>query len=124
VNGKLIDLKHFIESPNVDKDVVIDKTVIEKVNNLPNIEELNIVVDWEFDVTERENFTNIDVSIKSDTDESDSDKENEDDNAIFIDDGELDSQREYVKNLVIPHSPESGIIAGREMYKSYSFSRL
>jgi hypothetical protein len=35
---------------------------------LPNIEELNIVVDPEFDVVERKDFTNIDVSIISDSD--------------------------------------------------------
>jgi hypothetical protein len=74
VNGKWIDLKYFIGLPNVDKDVVIDKTVVEKVNNLPNIEDVNIVVDPEFDVVEREDFTNINVSIMSDTDESDSTK--------------------------------------------------
>jgi hypothetical protein len=36
VNGKWIDLRHFLELPNVDK-VIIYKTVVEKVNNLPNI---------------------------------------------------------------------------------------
>jgi hypothetical protein len=30
-NGKWIDLKHFIELPNVDKDVAVDKTVVEKL---------------------------------------------------------------------------------------------
>jgi hypothetical protein len=79
--------------------------VVEKVNNLPNIEELNNVVDPEFDVVERKDFTDIDVSIISDIDESDSDKESEEDNAIFIGDGDLDSQREYVKNLVISILP-------------------
>jgi hypothetical protein len=44
-NGKWIDLKHFIELPNVDMDIVVDKTVVEKVYNLPNIEKLNIVID-------------------------------------------------------------------------------
>jgi hypothetical protein len=100
MSGKWIDLKHFIELSNVDKEVVIDKVVVE-VNNLPNVEELNVVVDPEFVVVERKDFTNTDVSIISDIDESDSDKENEEDNAIFISDGELDSQREYVKNIVI-----------------------
>jgi hypothetical protein len=46
VDGKCIDLKRFIELSNVDKDVVVDKTVVEKVNNLPIVEELNIVVFW------------------------------------------------------------------------------
>jgi hypothetical protein len=101
VNGKWIDVKHFIELSNVDKDVVVDKTVVEKVNNLPNIEELNIVVNPKFDVVERKNFTNIDVSIISDIDENDSNKESEEDNAIFIGNEELDSQREYITNLVI-----------------------
>jgi hypothetical protein len=77
-----------------------------------NIEELNIVVDPEFNVIERKDFTNNDVSIISDIDESDSDKESEEDNAIFIGDGELECQREYVKNLAISHPPESRVIAG------------
>jgi hypothetical protein len=84
VNGKWIDLKHVIELPNVNKDVVVDKTVVEKVNNLPNIEELNIIVIPEFNVVEKKNFTNIDGSIISDTDESDSDKESEEDNVILL----------------------------------------
>jgi hypothetical protein len=104
VNGKWIDLNHFIELSNVDKDAVVDKTVVEKVNNLHNIEKLNIVVDPEFDVVERRDFTNIDVSIMSDTDESDSDKESGEDNALFIDDGELDNQIEYVRILSSPSS--------------------
>jgi hypothetical protein len=95
--------------PTVDKDVIVDKTVIEKVNNLPNIEELNIVVFPELDVVERKDFTNIDVLIKSDTDESDSGKENEEDSAIFIGDRELESQREYIKNLVISILPNLGL---------------
>jgi hypothetical protein len=95
------ELKHFIELSNIDKDIVVDKIVVEKVNNLPNIEELNIAVDPEFDVVERKDFMNIDGSIISDIIESDSDKESKEDNAIFIDDWKLDSQREYVKNLVI-----------------------
>jgi hypothetical protein len=105
MNGKWIDLKHFIELPNADKEVVIDKAVVEEVNNLPNIGELNAVVDPEFDVVERKDFTNIDVSIISDIDEGDSDKESEEDNAIFIGDRELDSQREYIKNFVISILP-------------------
>jgi hypothetical protein len=56
---------------------------------------------------------NIDVSIISDIDESDSDKTSEEDNVIFICDGELDSQREYVKNLVIPIFPNLRYIARR-----------
>jgi hypothetical protein len=111
VNGKWIDFKHFIELSNVDKDVAVDKTVVEKVNNLPNIEELNFAVDLEFNIVERKDFTNINVSIISDIDESDLDKENEDDCAIFISNGKLDSQREYIKNLVIPNTPESEIVA-------------
>jgi hypothetical protein len=94
VNGKWIDLKYFIELSNVDKDAVVDKTVIEKVNNLSNIEELNIIDDPEFDVVERKDFTNIDVSIISDTDKSNLDKESKEDNAVFISNEELDSQRE------------------------------
>jgi hypothetical protein len=53
---------------------------------------LTIIVDPEFDVVERKDFTNIDASIISDTDESNLDNEIEEDNAIFIGDGELDSQ--------------------------------
>jgi hypothetical protein len=102
VNGKWIELEHFVELPNADKDAIVDKTVVEKVNNLPNIEELNIVADPEFDVIERKDVRNIDVSIISDTDESDSDNQSKEDNTIVIGDIELDSQNEYVKNLVIP----------------------
>jgi hypothetical protein len=47
--------------------------------------------DLEFDVFERKNVTNIEVSIISGTDESDLDKESEEDNTIFIDEGKLDS---------------------------------
>jgi hypothetical protein len=62
-------------------------------------------VDQEFDVVERKDFTNIVVSIISDTDESDSDKENEEDNAMFIRGRDLPSQREYITNLIIPILP-------------------
>jgi hypothetical protein len=68
---------------------------------LQNIEELKISIDLKFNVAERKDFMNIDVSIISDTDKTDSDKESEKDTAIFIGDGKLDSQREYVKNLAI-----------------------
>jgi hypothetical protein len=110
MNEKWIDLKHFIELPNVDKDVVVDKTVVEKINNLPNIEELYIVVDPEFGVVERKDFTNIDVSIISYTGESDSDKESEEDDAIFIGDGELDSQR-VCQESCHSNPPKSGATA-------------
>jgi hypothetical protein len=61
---------------------------------------LNIIVDPEFDVVERRDFSIIAGSIINDADESDSDKQNEEDNVIFIGNGKLDSQREYVINLV------------------------
>jgi hypothetical protein len=76
---------------------------------LPNIEELNIAVDPEFDVIKRKDFMNIDVSIISDIDERYSDKESGEDNAIFIGDGEFDSQREYFKNFVIAIFPNVGL---------------
>jgi hypothetical protein len=57
-NGKWIDLKGFIELPNVVKEVIVEKTEVEKANNLPSIEELNIIVDREFDMVERKDFIN------------------------------------------------------------------
>jgi hypothetical protein len=71
---------------------------------LSNIEELNIVVDQEFDAVERKDFTNINVSIISNTVESDLDKENDENNAILL---VLKNWivREYVKNLVITILP-------------------
>jgi hypothetical protein len=90
---------------------------------LPNIEELNIVVDLEFDVIERKDFMNIDVSIISGIDERYSDKESEEDNAVFIGDGEFDSQREYFKNFVIVIFPNVELWQGAK-YKCYSFNRL
>jgi hypothetical protein len=73
---------------------------------------LNVVVDPKFDAVKRKDFTNINVSIINDTDESDSCKKSEEDNAIFIDEGEFDSQREYVKSL---HPPKFEVIAGSEV---------
>jgi hypothetical protein len=31
--GKGADLKHFIELQNIDRDIVADKAIVEKVNN-------------------------------------------------------------------------------------------
>jgi hypothetical protein len=61
VNGKWTDLKHFVELPNEDKDVIVDKTLIEKANNLPIVEELNCIGEPEFDREKRSDFTNIDT---------------------------------------------------------------
>jgi hypothetical protein len=38
VKRKWINFKHFIGLPNIGKDIVVDKTVAEKVGNLSNIE--------------------------------------------------------------------------------------
>jgi hypothetical protein len=89
---------------------------------LPNIEELNIVVGLEFDVVERKDSTNIDLSIISDIDESDSGKENKEDNAIFIYNEELDSQRKYVKNLVI--LIHQNLELYQRGYKCYSLNKF
>jgi hypothetical protein len=71
----------------VDKDVIVDKTAMENVNNLPIVEELNVIVEPEFDVEKISDFTNIDTSIASDVEEG---GEN---NAIFVGDGAEDEQR-------------------------------
>jgi hypothetical protein len=103
---------------NDDKDVVVDKTVVEKINNLLNIEELNIVVDPKFDVVERKNFTNIDVLMISD-----SDKESKKDNSTFIGDRELVCQRVRQESCHPPSSRIWGYSRGKAMCKYYSFSR-
>jgi hypothetical protein len=45
VNGKLINSKHFIKLPNVDKDIILEKNIINSINNLPEVDERNIIVD-------------------------------------------------------------------------------
>jgi hypothetical protein len=45
VNLIIINLKHFIERPNLDKDIILEENVIHSINNLPEAVERNMIVD-------------------------------------------------------------------------------
>jgi hypothetical protein len=45
VNGKLINPKHFIDLPNVGKDIILEKNVVHSINILSEADERNIIVE-------------------------------------------------------------------------------
>jgi hypothetical protein len=47
VNGKLINPKHFITLPDVDRDIVLEKNVSRTFNHIPEPVESTIVVELE-----------------------------------------------------------------------------
>jgi hypothetical protein len=47
VNGKLINPKHFITLPDVDRDIVLEKKFVRSINHIPETVESNIIVELE-----------------------------------------------------------------------------
>jgi hypothetical protein len=46
-NGKIINPKHFITLPDLDRDVLLEKNVMQSITNLPDADEFDIVVELE-----------------------------------------------------------------------------
>jgi hypothetical protein len=120
--GRPVKLKNFIELPNQDHDVVIEKEGFESLKNEPPLEERNILVEEE-EAVEGYRNVKVDDSHTDFTDNNDSDVKSDESDAILVEDGEAKDVRDYATNICIPHFDESEVIAGNEN-KSYCFSRL
>jgi hypothetical protein len=109
IKDKLCDLKQFIELPNQDKDVVVEKKMIQLIDNSPSADEMNIIVEHDPESEEKgiNMCVSVDDSFASEIEDIDTEKERSEDESILNYDGETEKFQEYTKNLVIPHSPES-----------------
>jgi hypothetical protein len=110
-------LKNFIELPNKDEDVVLEKEKVNLLNNLPPQEESNIVtIDEEDEVNNsvEGSITTVivDISSMSETENEDIEAESENDDSVLVGDGEPREMRKYATEICIPHSDESGMITG------------
>jgi hypothetical protein len=85
-NRKWVDLKHFIELLNVDKEVV------KKIVNLSSEEEIDKPVDEEVDLNRGIDLTAVDKSLLNNL--NDSDSEREENENIFNSDDKEKEQRE------------------------------
>jgi hypothetical protein len=90
-NGRYVNPKHFIELPNPDVDIVLEKNVIEVMSNLPIADERNIIVEpTKKEVMEYNKkptldvlLTFVDASDTSTTSYRDSETEASEDNDVF-----------------------------------------
>jgi hypothetical protein len=109
-------LKNFIELPNADLDVVVEKETLNLLNNEPPQEENNIAIidDDEEPVTITSEIVKVkvDVSSAAETDLEDRKPESEEDEGILIGDGDEKGMRKYTTEICIPQSNESGMITG------------
>jgi hypothetical protein len=123
VKDKLINPKHFITLPDVDRDIVLEKKFILSINHIPETVESNIVVELkpeekpDSDRNDDALVVHVDDSYSSEVDNDDVDSEAVEDNSIFYHDGAGSDQLEYVKNLCIPRSSESGVMAVEKIQK-------
>jgi hypothetical protein len=106
-NDKLINPKHFIIIPNLDRDVVLEKNVMQTIANLPETDELNIVIEPEVEPKPKETFLVVGVDDSNDSETSDGEEESEvmGNNSIFDGHSKRIDQIEYVKNVCIPGLP-------------------
>jgi hypothetical protein len=111
-------LKNFIELPNKDEDVVLEKETVDLLNNVPPQEESNIIVIDEeedrFEVKRDGRFIRaaVDASSASSTDYEDIEAENRNNDAVLTGDGEPKVMSRYATEICIPRSDESGMITG------------
>jgi hypothetical protein len=101
--GKSKNLKNFIELPNQDHDIVVEKEVFEKLKNEPPREERNILVEEEQAIEGCRNGR-VDDPQAALTDKDDSEAENEENDAVLVGDGNEKDTREYATNICIPPS--------------------
>jgi hypothetical protein len=119
INGKLINPKHFITLPDVDRDIVLEKNIVRSINHFPETVESNIVVELEPeekpdpDRNDDALVVHVDDSYSSEVDDVDVDSEAVEDNSIFDHDGVESDQLEYVKNLCIPFLLNLGLWLGK-----------
>jgi hypothetical protein len=119
------NLKNFIELPNTDADVVVSKRVMKVMRNEADEEEKEIIVKViDEEKKEEENkydvrrIVDFDDSIESAIEADETEAEGVEDGWILMSDGEEEAIREYVTNLCVPHSQESGVMTGEEKEKS------
>jgi hypothetical protein len=116
------NLKNFIELANVDADVVVSKRIIKVMKNEADEEEKGIIVK----VIEKEKekktevgkVVDVDDSIEAAIEADETEAESIEDGGILVSDGEEGTVREYVTNLCVPHSQESGVMTEEEKEKS------
>jgi hypothetical protein len=112
-------LKNFIELPNNDEDIVLEKNVVDLLNNVPPQEESNIMTidddeKYEHDVFREGKYIKaiVDASSMNSTDYDDKDVESEEGDVVLTGDGDSKSMCKYATEICIPHSTESGMITG------------
>jgi hypothetical protein len=123
--NSVTNLKNFIDLPNLDKDIIIEKNVEEQLKNGAEEEEFGYAVITEVDVRdEKEGLfvegekVEVDDSIASSTDFDESEPEIAEDEQVLICDGESKLNREYTSNCCIPHSSKSDLSFGGRREKN------
>jgi hypothetical protein len=115
------NLKNFIEPPNTDHDIVVEKEVMDLLKNEQPQEECNIVIiddqDNRGEVVEGEVKigVKVDASSIAETVVDVCEVESEEDEVILIGDGEGQEMRRYAAELCIPQFNESGAIGRRKV---------
>jgi hypothetical protein len=118
------NLKNFIELPDADHEVVVEKEVMDLLKNEPSREENNLVIIDDDDKEEEAVKGNVNIKVKVDassmaeTDTGDCEAESEEDEVILVGNGESDEMRRYATKLFIPQSNESGAIAEERRVKA------
>jgi hypothetical protein len=114
-------LKNFIELPNPDQDVVVEKETFILLNNESPQEESNIAIidndDEPVELTNDVIKVKVDVSSSTETDLEDREPESEEDEGTLIGDGEAKDMRKDTTESCIPQSNDSWMITGAKREK-------
>jgi hypothetical protein len=89
VNYKLINPKHFIVLQDVDRDIVLERNIIRSINNIPETEESNIIIDPDPELKPGNGniFVHVNNSYSDQASDGEFEKETVENNSIFYEDG-------------------------------------
>jgi hypothetical protein len=115
-NSKIINPKYFITLPDLDRDVVLEKNVIQSITNLHEADESDIIVEPEPELETKKSvlIEGVDVSSSNEINDDDEEAEVVESNSIFDNDDLSSDQSEYAKNICITNSSKSEVMSGGE----------
>jgi hypothetical protein len=95
----------------------LEKNIIQSITNLPEADESAIIVEPESELEPKYPvvFTRVDGSDSSEVSEDDIEAEVVESNAIFDNDCLVNDQNDYAKNICIPRSFKSEVMAGEKV---------